>query len=452
MEILFLLNEKNLIVLVGKPNVGKSTLFNTLIGSREAIVGEEYGLTRDYQRLTCKIDGVTFLLVDTAGITQDKNLYSDKLSKFTQEQISSADIILFLVDSSKDLTKDDIYCSNVLRKTGKKILLLENKKELKSSKSFGSQGFELGHGHPIEITAKNKKSLEKLINEIKSHIKSSKDTSSKNERDIQNRIRITIAGRPNTGKSTLFNMINQQDRVITGKTAGTTRDSVITYILYKKNKICMADTAGIKKRGKLGTPIDKASTYYSRKEIRYSNIVLLIFDATMPFSNQDLSIASYIIKEGRSLLLIFNKWDLIINKSKVKKAILENIDRRLFDVKGVNCLFVSALDSSYKDNVLDAIIGTYKIWNKRISTSVLNNWLRKEFLENSINEYKGALKVKYLQQPKSRPPTFSVFCNNKKKINNTFRRSLENKLRKKFGFYGVPIRFNFLSSKNPYTK
>ena len=169
-------------------------------------------------------------------------------------------------------------------------------------------------------------------------------------------------------------------------------------------------TAGIKKRGKLGTPIDKAATYYSRKEIRYSNIVLLIFDVTMPFSNQDLSIASYIIKEGRSLLLIFNKWDLIINKSKVKKEILENIDRRLFDVKGVNCLFVSALDSNYKNNILESIIDTYKIWNKRISTSVLNNWLRKEFLENGSNEYKGALKLKYLQQPKSRPPTFSVFC------------------------------------------
>ena len=208
----------------------------------------------------------------------------------------------------------------------------------------------------------------------------------------------------------------------------------------------------MKKKGKLGTAIDKASTYYSRKEIRYSNIVILIFDATMPFSNQDLSIAHYVIKEGRSLLLIFNKWDLIKNKSKVKKEILENIDTRLFDIKGVNCLFISALDSSYKNSILDCIIKTNKIWNKRISTSILNNWLRNEFLETHSNEYKGSLKIKYLQQPKSRPPTFSVYCNNKKKINNTFRRSLENKLRKKFSFYGVPIRFNFLSSKNPYTK
>ncbi len=447
------MNEKKpLIVLVGKPNVGKSTLFNTLIGRAEAIVGEEYGLTRDYQKVICFIEGTSFFLIDTAGLIEDKNIYGKELLRFTSEQINLADILLFVLDSSKDITKDDIYCSQVLRKTGKKVILLENKAELRSASNFGNQGYSLGHGIPLQITAKNKNGIHNLTNEIKKCIKTNTIKTSDNDLNNEAHIRISIAGRPNTGKSTLFNMIYNNQRVITGEVSGTTRDSIISEIEYKKKRITIIDTAGIKKRGKIDNSIDKAATYYSRKEIRYSNIVILVFDATTPFSNQDLNIANYIIKEGRAIMLIINKWDLVENKSKIKKDILDSLDKRLFDVKGVNCLFLSALNKEYKEDILENILRVYEVWNKKINTSALNNWLRKDFLDRRSEDFRGALKIKYITQTKIRPPTFSIFCNNKAKLNNTVKRKLENKIRKKFGLFGIPLRFNLLSSKNPFNK
>lgn len=445
--------KKPVIVLVGKPNVGKSTLFNSLLGRSEAIVGEEFGLTRDYQKVVCTLDEVSFYLVDTAGITNKQNTYSNQLSEFTKQQINSADVLLFLIDSSKDLNSDDIYCSKMLRKSGKKIILLQNKTELKESNSFGNQGYALGHGIPLSITAKNKKSIYELKNEIKRHIKYEKAEKILDFPDNKkSNIRISISGRPNTGKSTLFNLINEKQRVVTGEKIGTTRDSVITEVYYKKTKLSIIDTAGMKKKGKIDNDVDKAASYYSRKEIRYANLVILVFDATMPFSNQDMNITNYIIEEGRSLILIFNKWDLIKNKNQVKREILSNIDKRLFDVKGVKCLFLSALDKNYKAEILDNIIEVNEIWNRKINTSELNNWLRKEYLDSKVEDYRGSPKIKYITQAKIRPPTFSIFCNNKNKINNTSRRNLENRIRKRFGFPGIPIRLNFFSSKNPYEK
>ena len=439
------------IIIVGKPNVGKSTLFNTLLKSKEAIVGEEYGLTRDYQKLICKIDEIKFFLIDTAGLSEDKNIYREKLLKFTKEQINQADIVFFLVDSSQNLTNDDLYCSKVLRKIGKKIILLENKAELKSSSNFGNQGFSLGHGIPIKITAKNRRCSEVIKNEIKKNINFIDEEIDLNKQK-KNFIRICLAGRPNTGKSTLFNLINERERVITGEQSGTTRDSVITEIIYKQNKINIIDTAGIKKNRKIDTITDKSATYYSRKEIRYANIVILVFDATMPFSNQDLTITNYIIKEGRSILLIFNKWDLVSNKEKIKKNILDSINVRLFDIKGVNCLFLSALEKKNKNQILDGILNVNKVWNTKINTSLLNNWLRNEFIDISKNDYRGSLKIKYISQIKIRPPSFLIFCNNKRKISNTFKRNFENKLRNKFHLFGTPLRFIFSNSKNPFAK
>lgn len=436
------------IILLGKSNVGKSTLYNTIIGKKEAIVGEELGLTRDYQETICSIKDITFLITDTAGLRLSKDRYSKIQYNQILSRIDKADLLIFITDGSKNLTNEDRYCCEIVRKSGKKVLLIENKAELSKSIDFKNQTSEFGLGEPLRITAKNKACTELIYRRL---IKIFLPNIIHNNKDLsENEIRIAIAGKPNTGKSTLLNLLYGSDRVITGSEAGTTRDSVITKIEYDFNTLSIIDTAGIKKRGKLNSDVDKASTYFSRKEIRYANIVFLVFDATLTISNQDLNIANYVIKEGRAILLVFNKWDLVKDKQNVKKNILKGIDKTFFDIKGVNLIFVSALQQKYKIQIFEKIFSIYQAWNKKIPTSVLNNWLQKEYEEISNHNYKGSLKLRYIKQIKIRPPTFTLFYNNKAKVTNSKKRYAINRLREKFTLFGIPIRVVLKSSKNPF--
>ena len=438
------------ILLVGKSNVGKSTLFNTIIGKKEAIVGKEFALTRDYQETVCKIQNLTFSLTDTAGIS----LKTDKYKKIQIAQILSkikkADLLLFITDGSKSLTNEDKFCCETFRKSGKKVFVVENKAELKESTSFKNQGYQFGFGEPIRITAKSKACLDIIYTKLIEIFKNEKLSLKNNNENKE--IRIAIAGKPNTGKSSLLNLLYGSKRVITGPEAGTTRDSITTKIKYDNFNLLLTDTAGIKKSAKLNTEVDKASIYFSRKEIRYANIVFLIFDSTLAISNQDLNIANYIIKEGRAILLIFNKWDLIANKKQKKEYILRSLDKVFFDVKGVNTIFISALELIYKKKVFEKIIDIYNNWNKKITTSTLNTWLQKEYKDSINQTFRGSLKLRYIKQIKTRPPTFTLFYNNKEKVNNTNKRYVTNKLRDKFGFYGTPIRIVLKSSINPFKR
>ena len=445
------------IILIGKPNVGKSTLFNTILGKKEAIVGEQVGLTRDYQDIICKIKDIKIQLIDTAGITVAKNKYSELQLKQIKTQVQKSDIILFLTDSSRNLTTEDDLCIEIIRKSGKNIILIENKSELKISNNLNNLS-KLGFGTPLKITAKNKNCInlihEALLNYIRPNLNSRdyKENKTKVSESKFSDIRVSIAGKPNTGKSTLLNLLNQSERAITGSECGTTRDSILTKLRYKNNNFTIIDTAGIRKKGKITDVTEKASSYYSRKEIRYANIVILVIDASSNVSNHELNIANYIIKEGRGLLIIFNKWDLVKDKNKIKDNILENIDRTFFDVKGVNVLFMSALNYVSREKVFASLINIKKIWSKKIGTSKLNSWLQKEYNQFDREKYTGSLKLRYVTQIKTRPPTFSLFFNNKNKVNNTVKRNITNRLRESFNLNGVPIRIVLKSKLNPYYK
>ena len=444
------------IILVGKPNVGKSTLFNTIIGRKEAIVGEEIGLTRDFQEIRYKIDKGEVILSDTAGLTIKNEKEGGLYQKNTLLKLQLADLIFFLIDSSNELTSDDYECANYLRKYKKKVILLANKSELKKSKQQRKQGFELGFDKLIEITGKNKSSAVIINNIVKNFFGVgyfNKEKSNSINISVDRKISLSISGKPNTGKSTIFNNIFGSERVVVSSEAGTTRDSIKEEIAYKDFLYYLVDTAGIKKRTKaLKSEVDRSSNYFSRKEIRYANIVLLVFDANLPFSNLELSLANYIISEGRAILLVFNKWDLVLEPEKVKANILEKINTYFFDVKNVPAIFVSALNKNCKNTVLDYVQSIYSKWSKKIKTTELNNWLHSEFSnEKSLkNKLHISTKFRYINQTKIRPPTFSLFCNSKKNLNTSKVRALKNRLREKFNLEGIPIRINLKVSKNPY--
>ena len=452
-----LLNKKiPRIILVGKPNVGKSTLFNTIIGRKEAIVGEEIGLTRDFQEIRYKIDKGEVILSDTAGLTIKNEKEGGLYQRNTLLKLQLADLILFLIDSSNELTSEDYECANHLRKYKKKVIVLANKSELKESKQQRKQGFELGFDKLIEITGKNKSSAVIINNIVKNFFGVgyfNKEKSNSINISLDRKISLSISGKPNTGKSTIFNNIFGSERVVVSSEAGTTRDSIKEEIAYKNFLYYLVDTAGIKKRTKaFKNEVDRSSNYFSRKEIRYANIVLLVFDANLPFTNLELSLANYVISEGRAILLVFNKWDLVLEPEKVKADILEKINTYFFDVKNVPAIFVSALNKNCKNIVLDYVQSIYSKWSKKIKTTDLNNWLHSEFSnEKSFkNKLHITTKFRYINQTKIRPPTFSLFCNSKKNLNTSKVRALKNRLRERFNLEGIPIRINLKVSKNPY--
>ncbi|MAH89114.1 MAG: ribosome biogenesis GTPase Der [Pelagibacterales bacterium] len=438
------------IVIVGRSNVGKSTLYNRLLGKKEAITGEEYGLTRDYQSQICTLNDIEFNLIDTAGYNLKQNELSKKINDNIKDQINKADIIFFVVDISTSLTSEDIACWDLIRRRKKNIILIANKAELKTAKDYGYQINEFGIEEYTKITALSKTSISLIYDLIKD--KTSKKSDQKISLEKENTIRLTIVGQPNVGKSTLYNLLYGENRVITAPISGTTRDSIMSNMFYKDYKFELIDTAGLRKKNKININIEFASAYYSRKEIRYANCVVLVIDSLKGMSSQDIALSNYIIQEGRSILLIFNKWDLIVNKNDLQKKTISKIDDIFFDAKGINILFMSSKEKENKVKVCKAIIELYKKWNKKISTSELNKWFSSIWEMSGNQKMPGSLKFKYISQNKIRPPTFSIYHNKNSKVPKVTKRYIVNRIREKYGFEGIPIRINLRTSKNPFNK
>ncbi len=437
-------------MIVGRSNVGKSTLYNKLLGRKEAITGEEYGLTRDYQAGRCVLNDIEFNLIDTAGYNIKKSELSKKINYNIQAQVMKADIIFFVVDISTNLTSEDIECWELIRRKKKKIILIANKAELKTVKNYEHQINNFGIAQFIKITALSKNSIPLIYNLIKDKVsKKNKDIKKLEDKDT---IRITIVGQPNVGKSTLYNLLYGKNRVITAPISGTTRDSILSSILYRNYNFDLIDTAGLRKKNKISDSVDLASAYYSRKEIRYANCVILVIDALKGLSSQDITLSNYIIKEGRSFLLVFNKWDLIKNQQNEQNKIISKIKEVFFDAKGINILFISSKEEKYKRKVYEAIMEVYKKWNKKIGTSKLNRWFSSIWEASSNQKIPRSLKFKYIAQNKIRPPTFNIYHNKNSKVPKVAKRYIINRIREKFGFEGIPIRINLMTSKNPFDK
>ncbi len=437
-------------MIVGRSNVGKSTLYNRLLGRKEAITGEEYGLTRDYQAGRCILNDIEFNLIDTAGYNVKKSELSKKINYTIKEQVMKADIIFFVIDISTNLTSEDKECWELIRRKKKKIILIANKAELKTVKNHEYQINDFGIEISLKISALSKNSTPLIYNLIKDKVsQKNKDFKKLEGKDT---IRITIVGQPNVGKSTLYNLLYGKNRVITAPISGTTRDSILSSMPYKNYNFDLIDTAGLRKKNKISDSVDLASSYYSRKEIRYANCVILVIDALKGLSSQDIILSNYIIKEGRSFLLVFNKWDLIKNQHNEQKKMISKIKEIFFDAKGINILFISSKEERYKRKVCNAIMEIYKKWNKKIRTSELNRWFSNIWETSGNQKIPGSLKFKYIAQNKIRPPTFNIYHNKNSKVPKVAKRYIINRIREKFGFEGIPIRINLMTSKNPFNK
>ena len=435
------------VALVGRPNVGKSTLFNRLCGKKLALVDDQPGVTRDWREGNAKIADLKFKIIDTAGLEMmGADDLENRIFAQTEQGISFADVVLFMIDAREGLTPTDIDLAQKVRRMGKPIYLLANKAENRSVLPNLDELYTLGLGEPLPISSAHGEGVSDIYDILIKY--------ETNEEEIEEEapvLQIAIVGRPNAGKSTLVNTLLGYNRLLTGPQAGMTRDSISVDFSYEGKKIRLFDTAGQRRRARVDEKLERLSVADALRTIQYAHIVILLMDATTILELQDLHIASHVIKEGRCLVLGLNKWDQVNNKKETLEEIEHKLKRTLNQAKGIPFVPLVALNGQGTDQLLKEAFKLYDLWNTRISTGKMNDWLKYTTESHPPPIVKGIrLKLKYMTQIKTRPPTFAIFANSKEKMKDSYLRYLENEMRKSFNLWGVPLRFVIKSSDNPY--
>ncbi len=450
------MNKEFTIALVGRPNVGKSTFFNKIVGTKLALIDDQPGVTRDRKEAISNIGSYKFKVIDTPGldyIKNNSNKFQTLMNAQTEQAISECDLVAFIIDGLAGVTEDDKFLAKELRKNKNKCVLLINKCENTKKVDFAyHDSFKLGLGEPVCISAEHKLGFIDFLEYIAPLIEKKEITEEGEEELYNDFIQLSIIGRPNAGKSTLLNAMLNEQRALVSPIAGTTRDSVAVNWSYGDYKIKLIDTAGLRKKTKVDDKIEKLSADETRRVIIFSQVVVVLLDATCFLEKQDLSIIDYVIDEGRALVVIVNKWDLVKNKAEIKAEIEYQVAKTLNNVNGVIIEYISALKAENLEKLMQSVIETFKIWNKRISTAKLNQWLR-EIMQNNpvpLNSQKKRPKIKFITQHKTRPPSFALKCSYPEDIDTTYQKFLINNLRKTFKMTGVPIRFILQKNENPY--
>ncbi|RZI47282.1 ribosome biogenesis GTPase Der [Rickettsiales endosymbiont of Peranema trichophorum] len=451
------------IVIAGRPNVGKSSLFNRLVGRKVAIVDDHAGVTRDHVESTLHLEDSCYVsLVDTAGFQNNVTTTASGLESIITRNllnlINTADLILFTIDARSALTSDDLDIATMLRKSGKKVIVIVNKSEGKHHININDIcGF--GFEARIFVSAAHGIGIHEIRAAIFNHVSwltvPQEDVESPGITSDTRSISLSIIGRPNVGKSTLFNNMVGFERVITSNIPGTTRDSIAYTFTYKDTLIKLVDTAGIRKRTNIQDSIEELSVTESINAIKRSDVILLVVSAEQPMEKQDLTIAKTAIDYGKPLILVFNKIDLVNDYKEFEAEMKYLTSKTLSDVDGLKISYISALKKKEDiKRILDDVVHTYRLWNTKIGTHKLNKWLAQSTANHipPISRHGRRLKFKYITQIKTRPPTFNLFCNIVEDIPGSYIRYLKNTLREKFSLYGVPIQLHLIKSFNPYHK
>lgn len=468
-----------IVAIVGRPNVGKSTLFNRLVGKKLALVDDRPGVTRDRREGDAKLADLRFRIIDTAGLEEaDPGSLLGRMRAQTEAAIAEADVVLFVMDARTGLLPADRPFAELVRRSGKPVILLANKAEGRAGAEGAYDAYELGLGEPIAFSAEHGEGLGELYDALVLHmpeddagdafddpeeadlargaaaveVEPDLDEDS-DETPVGKPVQVAIVGRPNAGKSTLINRMIGQERLLTGPEAGITRDAITVPWEWRDKKVKLIDTAGMRRRARIEEKLEKLSVSDGLRAMRFAEVVVVLLDATIPFEKQDLTIVDLVEREGRAVVIGLNKWDLVADQIGLLKELQEKATRLLPQVKGAPVVPLSGLAGDGIDRLMRAVFSVYATWNRRISTAKLNRWLADALSANPPPAVSGRrIKIRYCTQVKARPPHFAFFGNQLHALPKSYTRYLVNSLRETFELPGVPIRYSLRTGKNPFDK
>ncbi|MEZ5666203.1 MAG: ribosome biogenesis GTPase Der [Alphaproteobacteria bacterium] len=477
------------IAIVGRPNVGKSTLFNRLVGRRLALVDDTPGVTRDWREGDARLGDLRFAVMDTAGLEDsDDATLSGRMRDQTLRALAQCDAALFVFDARDGLTELDRHFAALLRTQGQRVILVANKCESRSAAAGAYEGFDLGLGEPVAISAEHGAGMADLYEALRPIVEAAggdaeaeaepaegaderegaaeadavrdaqaeagdEEPAAEEEDDPTKPLRLAVVGRPNVGKSTLINRLVGEDRLLTGPEAGITRDSIRVAYAWRERPVQLIDTAGLRRKANVTGKLERLSVADTLTAVRFAEVVAVVIDATQALERQDLAIIRLIANEGRALVLVLNKWDLVEDRSAVGKEVTLRLGEILPEVRGAPLVRLSAQTGEGVAKLMPAVIEAYGLWNKRIATGQLNRWLTGVVERHPPPAPKGRrLQLRYMTQIKTRPPTFALFVNRPAELPESYKRYLTNDLRQVFGLEGTPIRLLPRRGKNPYVK